>query len=58
MTSSKDPTARWHRYGDKKSRSYDKQMRFTTDRYRRPKSVTAHPYPHRSPGCRGRARWP
>jgi len=28
MTSTKDRTARWHRYWDKKSRSYDKEMRF------------------------------
>jgi ubiquinone/menaquinone biosynthesis C-methylase UbiE len=28
MKSSKDHTARWHRYWDKKSRSYDKQMQF------------------------------
>src|ERR1700694_1756712 len=28
MTSTKDHPARWHRYRDKKSRSYDKEMRF------------------------------
>jgi ubiquinone/menaquinone biosynthesis C-methylase UbiE len=28
MTATKDRTARWHRYWDKKSRSYDKEMRF------------------------------
>ncbi|MBB5161736.1 class I SAM-dependent methyltransferase [Mycobacterium sp. AZCC_0083] len=28
MTSTKDHPARWHRYWDKKSRSYDKEMRF------------------------------
>jgi ubiquinone/menaquinone biosynthesis C-methylase UbiE len=28
MTSTKDRTARWHRYWDKKSRPYDKEMRF------------------------------
>jgi hypothetical protein len=28
MTPTKDRTARWHRYWDKKSRSYDKEMRF------------------------------
>src|SRR5829696_4624682 len=28
MASTKDRTARWHRYWDKKSRSYDKEMRF------------------------------
>ena len=28
MTSTKDRTARWHRYWDKKSRNYDKGMRF------------------------------
>jgi len=28
MTSTKDRTARWHRYWDKKSRSYDREMRF------------------------------
>lgn len=28
MTSTKDRTARWHRYWDKKSRNYDKEMRF------------------------------
>ncbi|GAT07943.1 class I SAM-dependent methyltransferase [Mycolicibacterium novocastrense] len=28
MTSTKDRTARWHRYWDKKSRNYDKEMKF------------------------------
>ena len=28
MTPTNDRTARWHRYWDKKSRSYDKEMRF------------------------------
>jgi ubiquinone/menaquinone biosynthesis C-methylase UbiE len=28
MASTKDRTVRWHRYWDKKSRSYDKEMRF------------------------------
>ena len=28
MTATKDRTARWNRYWDKKSRSYDKEMRF------------------------------
>ena len=28
MASTKDRAARWHRYWDKKSRSYDKEMRF------------------------------
>ncbi|WP_102143133.1 class I SAM-dependent methyltransferase [Mycobacterium hubeiense] len=28
MTSTKDRTARWHRYWDKKSRNYDKEMTF------------------------------
>jgi ubiquinone/menaquinone biosynthesis C-methylase UbiE len=28
MASTKDRTARWHRYWDKKSRSYDKEMKF------------------------------
>jgi ubiquinone/menaquinone biosynthesis C-methylase UbiE len=28
VTSAKDRTARWHRYWDKKSRSYDREMRF------------------------------
>lgn len=28
MTSAKDHSARWHRYWDKKSRNYDKEMRF------------------------------
>lgn len=28
MTSTKDRTVRWHRYWDKKSRNYDKEMKF------------------------------
>jgi ubiquinone/menaquinone biosynthesis C-methylase UbiE len=28
VTSTKDRTARWHRYWDKKSRNYDKEMKF------------------------------
>jgi SAM-dependent methyltransferase len=28
MTSTKDRAARWHRHWDKKSRSYDNEMRF------------------------------